>query len=139
MALTNSQLKALKKQVLKDQVQMLSDDMGSPERYFPELRSAGLLDKTDCERIKSLVTTKEKVLEFVDVLSEGRQGRDGSPPFDVLVEVLNRGEMHSEVARGLQRALEKAKEEEIRQIGKFILDCSCKGISYVQYYWESAV
>lgn len=115
MASDDAKLKLLKKQVLLDQVELLSDDMGSPERYFPQFRSAGLLDRNDCETIRHLVTTRDKVLKFVDILTEGRQGRDKRPAFDVLVGILNREGVHASVARELQKALAKAKEEELRE------------------------
>lgn len=116
--LGQSRVKALKKRVLQDQVDALTMDMGSPERYFPQLRSAGLLDKFDCEKIRHEVTGQDKVQKFVDILSEGRQGRDGRSAFDVLVDVLNREGVHSSVARGLQRELARAKEVEIRVMGE---------------------
>lgn len=115
MASDDAKLKLLKKQVLLDQVELLSDDMGSPERYFPQLRSAGLLDRYDCETIRHLVTTRDKVLKFVDMITEARQGREKRPSFDVLVEILNKEGVHASVARGLQRALAKAKDEELRE------------------------
>ena len=114
-----SRVKELKKEVLLDYVEGFTNDMGSPERYFPQLRSAGLLDRFDCEKICHEVTTADKVQRFVDIIVEGRQGRDGRPVFDVLVDILNKEGIHSSVARGLQRALAKAKDEEIRRISKW--------------------
>ena len=112
MSSGDAKLVQLKKQVLLGQVQLLCDDLGTPERYFPHLRSAGLLDRHDCETIRHVVTTRDKVLKFVDII-EPRHGKDGRHAFDILVEVLNKEGVHSSVARGLQRALAKAREEEI--------------------------
>ena len=123
--LSETKVKQLKKQVLETQVQAFCEDMGNPERYFPQLRSAGVLDKDDCEVIRHEVTTKRKVEKFVDILCEGRQGRDGTPAFDVLVDVLNREGVHSSVARGMQKSLARAKEEEISMMGE------CKGRGHV--------
>lgn len=114
--LTQSKVKELKKHVLLDQVVTLSEDLGSPERYFPQLRSAHLLDRFDCEKIRHEVTTQGKVEKFVDIITEGRD-RDGEAPFDVFVDILNKEGVHSSVARGLQKALAKAKEEERRKKG----------------------
>lgn len=116
--LSETKVKQLKKQVLETHVQALCEDMGNPERYFPQLRSAGVLDKDDCETIRHEVTTRRKVERFVDILCEGRQGRDGTPVFDVLVEVLNREGVHSSVARGMQKSLARAKVEEISSMGE---------------------
>lgn len=111
MSSGDAKLNQLKKEVLQGQVQLLCDDLGTPERYFPQLRSAGLLDRHDCETIRHLVTTRDKVLKFVDTI-DSRHGRDGRHALDVLADVLNKGRVHTAVARGLQRALARAKEEE---------------------------
>ena len=122
--LTSSEVKKLKKDVLQDHVATLSNDMGSPERYFPQFRSARLLDRFDCEKIRHKVTTQDKVQEFVDIISEGRE-RDGETPFDMLVDILNKEGVHSSVARGLQKALAKAKEEEKQKKGLCVCVCVC--------------
>lgn len=123
MELSQAKVKSLKKQVLQDHVDILTTDLGDPDRYFPRLRSAGLLDRHDCEKIRHEVTTKDKVSKFVDILSEGRQGKDGKTTFDVLVDVLKNEGIHASVARGLQRALARAEEEEVRMIGKYVCHC----------------
>lgn len=110
---------ALKRQVLLDQVSMLSDNF-SPQRYFPALQAKGILDRDDRETISHEVTTKAKVGRFVDTLCEGRQGRDGTHAFDVLVEELMREGVHTYAARQLQQALERAVQEESRLSGIII-------------------
>ena len=105
-------MKELKKQVLEDQVHDLSENLGDPKRYFPALRAKGVLNRDDCEIILHEVTKRAKAAKMVDLLCEGRQGRDGSSVFDVLVEVLNREGVHTSLARNLQKALEKVLQEE---------------------------
>lgn len=122
MELSDTKVNQLKRQVLETHVQAFCEDMGNPERYFPQLRSAGLLDKEDCETVRHEVTTRRKVEKFVDILCEGRQGRDETPAFDVLVEVLNREGVHSSVARGMQRSLARAKQEEISLMGEWVCE-----------------
>lgn len=127
--LSESQTKALKKQVLQDYESKLAEGLGNPERYFPKLRSAGLLDKYDCEKIRHEVTGKDKVGILVEILDQGRQGRDGKTPYDALIEVLIEEGVHVAVARGLQRTLARAKEDEIRLIGVCLSLCLsiCRG------------
>ena len=122
--LSESQTKALKKQVLKDYESKLVEGLGDPERYFPKLRSSGLLDRHDCEKIRHEVTGKEKVGVLLEILDQGRQGRDGKAPFDVLTAVLIEEGVHIAVARGLQRALARAKEEEIRLLGMCLMEAT---------------
>ena len=112
--LSESQTRSLKKQVLRDYESKLTEGMGNPERYFTKLRSAGLLDRYDCEKIRHEVTSRDKVGVMVGILDQGRQGRDGRSPFDVLMDVLIEEGVHLAVARGLQRALARAKEEELQ-------------------------
>ena len=101
----------LKQRVLKDSVMELSQNLGDPRRYFPRLRTAGLLDQSDCETIDHEVTTRDKVVKFVDIISEGRQGRHGEPAFDVFVEALINERVHLFIAKKLQGALSKALKE----------------------------
>lgn len=114
--LTDAKVRELKKQAILDQVELLSNDLGNPERYFPQLRSAGLLDRFDCETIRHQVTGREKVVKFVDIITEGRGGEDATPPFDLFVDILNQEGVHTSVARGLQRALARAKQRAVREI-----------------------
>ncbi len=104
--------KSLKRQVLKDYRSNLVNGLGNPERYFPLFRSAGILNKYDCEKICHEVTSKDKVGVLMEILDEGRQARDGRTPFDVLVDVLIQEGVHTAVAGGLQRALARAMERD---------------------------
>ena len=100
---------------------MLSDNF-SPQRYFPAFQTKGILDRDDREIISNEVTTTAKVGKFVDILCEGRQGRDGTHAFDVLVEELVREGVHTYAARQLQKALERAVQEEGRLAGIMIYE-----------------
>ena len=116
--LTEERIKELKKQALEDQVHDLSENLGDPKRYFPALRAKGVLNRDDCEIILNEVTKRSKVTKMVDLLCEGRQGKDGSSVFDVLVEVLNREGVHTSLARKLQKALEKIIQEEEAELSE---------------------
>ena len=100
----------LKKMVLEDQMGFLCEELGDPKRYFPYLRSKGTLDSIDCQSIRSQATFKEQVEEMISVL-KGRQSSKGEHAFDVLVEVLKQQRVQAHIARSLQKALTKAKEE----------------------------
>ena len=100
-------MESLKRQVLTEELEMLVYNF-APQRYVPALQSRGILDRHDRETISNEVTTEDKVMKFVDILCEGRQGRDGTPAFDVLVEELVREGVHTYAARQLQIALERA-------------------------------
>lgn len=100
----------LKREVLEEQLETLCL-IGDPSRYFPKLRSVRVLSREDCELIRHEVTSKDKVLKFVDLLLEGRQGKYGRHAFDVLVDVLIHLSVHASVARQLQMALAKKREE----------------------------
>ena len=103
-------LKKLKDEVLESQIEFLCEELGDPGRYFPQLRSKGILDSSDCELIRSKVTVKEKVQELIEFV-KGRQSNKGEHSFDVLVDALKKQRVQAHVARGLQKALAEAKEE----------------------------
>jgi hypothetical protein len=138
----------LKQQVLMDKIMELSDNLGDPKRYFPSLRSAGLLDQSDCETIVHEVTTRDKVSKFLDIIY-GRKGKNGKPAFDVLVNALVSNRVHLSIARMLQAALEKAVQEELMiagenpdQTSKFLAPNKaslCAYVDEVTCSFESAV
>lgn len=109
--ISQKKLKELKNLALEDQIKAMCDNLGDPRYYYPQLRSKGILSKEDCQLINHEVTEANKVMKFVDLLT-GRVARDGSTAFDVLVEVLKSEGRHTDLARGLQRSLEKLRQEE---------------------------
>lgn len=110
-------LVTLKKQVLEDQMGFLCEELGDPGRYFPHLRSQHILEAGDCQVIRSKVTFKDKTQELIDMVKD-RQSKKGEHAFDVLVEAFKKGRVQAHIARALQRALVKAKEDVIRPNGK---------------------
>lgn len=121
--LSEAELKKIKRRVLNKHVVTLVDDLGSPVRYFPALTSKEILTLPDRERIQHKITAQEKVQVLVDILSEDRGGERA--PFDVLVEVLKEGRVHTSVATGLEKALEK---ELAKAMEKLRLEgmCGCR-------------
>lgn len=103
-------VKVLKDEVLESQVEFLCEELGDPGRYFPQLRSKGILNATDCQVIRSKVTFKEKIEELV-ALVKGRESNKGEHSFDILVDALKKQRVQAHIARGLQKALAKAKED----------------------------
>ena len=61
--LTQKEMNELKSEVLQERMDYLCNQLGDPRRYFPALRSKGVLTYDDCERVKSKVTSTEKVRE----------------------------------------------------------------------------
>lgn len=119
--LSDTELRELKRKVLELHVPVLARDLGKPSRYYPQLQGEGVIGKTEREEIDHKVTTQAKVQQLVDFLSEGgRRGKNGRSAFDVLVDVLEREGVHVSVARGLQKALAKAVEENLQIKGTFI-------------------
>lgn len=112
--LSEDQLKSLKAKVLAEQVHYLSEELGDPGRYFPFLKSKGLLDTEDCDRIRAKETSKERVDTFVELVHK-RESSRGEPAFDVLVDALKRQKVQAHIARVLQRAFARRKGEEERK------------------------
>ena len=102
-------LRELKSEVFYDQIGYLSGELGDPERYFPSLKAEGVLDETDCEIIRSKVTSREKVDAFVETVYK-RESSTGEPAFDVFVELLLSQVVQAYIARALQQAFAKRKE-----------------------------
>ena len=98
--------------VLEEQMGFLCEELGDPKRYFPYLRSKGTLDNIDCQSIRAQTTFKEQVEEMISLL-KGRQSRKGEHAFDVLVEALKQQRVQAHIARSLQKALAKARNEMI--------------------------
>ena len=112
MELPSSRRKRVKKEVLLDNLSLLSESLGGSDldRYLIQLRSKGLLDFTDCELINSKVTTITKVEAMVDILKT-REGKKEEHVLDILIDVLNNG-MHQNLARHLQRCRHRAMANE---------------------------
>ena len=115
--LGEDQLKGLKAKVLAEQVGYLSEELGDPGRYFPFLKSKGILDTDDCDRIRAKETSRERVEKFVDLVHK-RESSRGDPAFDVLVDALKRQKVQAHIARVLQRAFARKKGEEERIKGE---------------------
>ena len=109
----------MKQFVLEDQMAFLCEELGDPGRYFPYLRSKRMLDSSDCQSIRSQVTFKEQVQSLMDLL-KSRQSSKGESAFDVLVDALKKQRVQAHIARALQRALAKAKEEGVVYNGKLL-------------------
>ena len=105
-ALTEKDLSALKNDVLKENIDKISDQLGDPGRYFASFKAKEILDRTDCETIKAQVTSIEKANVFIDTIS-GRRGRKGEHPYDVFVDALKRMKVHIHIVRILNQALAK--------------------------------
>lgn len=95
----------------------LCEELGDPGRYFPYLRSKGVLDNGDCEMIRAEVTSQAKTEKFVEMISKGRQSGRGEHPFDVLVDALKKQRVQAHIARQLQKALAKLKSDKEREKG----------------------
>ena len=100
----------LKDKVLEKQIEFLCEELGDPGRYFPQLKSKGILNVSDCELIRSRVTCREKIQELVGLV-KGRRSNKGEHSFDILVDALKKQRVQAHIARGLQKALAKAKED----------------------------
>lgn len=109
-AALEANMKELKDEVLESQIEFLGEELGDPGRYFPQLRSKGILDVSDCELIRSKVTLMEKIQALIGLV-KGRQSNKGDHSFDILVDALKKQRVQAHIARGLQKALAKAKED----------------------------
>ena len=101
-------LRELKADVFYNQIGYLSDELGDPERYFPSLKARGILDETDCETIRSRVTSREKVDTFVEIVHK-RESSTGDPALDVFVDLLLSQVVQAHIARALQQAFANRK------------------------------
>lgn len=128
--LDEGQLKTLKEEVLYGQIHYLSEELGDPGRYFPFLKSKGVLDNEDCDRIRAKDTSRTKVEEFVERLYK-RQSSRGDPAFDVLVDALKKQKVQAHIARALQRAFAKRKTEEERRKGELISLAVLSGVDSI--------
>ena len=114
----------MKSQVLTGQMNYLCEELGDPGRYFPYLRSKGILDNEDCQRIRSEITSQAKTESFVETISRGRQSGRGEHPFDVLVDALKKQRVQAHIARQLQKALARIKSDKEKEKGSiFINNC----------------
>ena len=100
----------LKESVLLEKMDYLCEELGNPGRYFPELRTKNVLNTTDTQFIKTKPTDREKLEEFITMISK-RRSSHGQHGFDVFVEALRKQRVHAHVARTLLRALNKKKIE----------------------------
>lgn len=108
----DSELEKMKKNVLEDQMGFLCEELGDPGRYFPFFRSKKMLDSSDCQHIRSLSTFKDQIQELIERL-KSRESNKGEGGFDVLVDALKKQRVQAHIARALQKALAKAKEEAV--------------------------
>lgn len=110
MAGSSRGFKELKAEVFHNHIDFLSEELGDPKLYFPTLKARGVLDETDCEIIRSKVTSKEKADTFVEIVYK-RESSTGEPAFDVFVEVLLSEVVQAHIARVLLKAFAKRKPE----------------------------
>jgi hypothetical protein len=108
--LPDKEMNELKGKVLIGRVDYLSDELGDPARYFPALRAKGVLFPEDCDRIKAKVTASEKVYEMIELIHTRHSEKDGHA-MDVLMEALRKQRVQAHIARELQRALARAKDQ----------------------------
>lgn len=108
--LTEAELDQIKRDVLKENVDELSRQMGDPGRYFASFKSKYLLDQADCEQIKSHPTSMERVTMLIETVLP-REGRRGEHPYDVLIEALHRMKVHVHLARLLNQALARRRRD----------------------------
>ena len=124
--LADAEMNELKGMVLIGRVDYLSAELGDPARYFPALRAKGVLFPEDCEKIKAKVTASEKVkaqfyavrnldlaaqvYEMIELIHTRHSEKDGHA-MDVLMEDLRKQRVQAHIARELQRALARAKEQ----------------------------
>lgn len=69
-----------------------------------------MLDSVDCQSIRSQVTFKDQIQELIGILKSRRTSK-GEHAFDVLVDALKKQRVQAHIARALQKALAKAKDE----------------------------
>ena len=110
-SLSEEKLWRLKESVLEEKIDWLCGELGDPARYYPELRAKRVLTLDDTQKIQAQVTDRQKVLDFVTVVSK-RRSAHGEHGFDVLVDALKKGHVHAHVARNLTRALTRKTAEE---------------------------
>ena len=108
--LSDDELRKIKRKVLAEQRDYLTVELGDPSRYLPFLRSRGVLEQSDCERIRAPVTSQDKVEELLTVLETKTNPRDRDA-FDVFVEALRDKKVQVHIARTLNRSFVKAKKD----------------------------
>jgi len=94
----------------------LCEELGDPGRYFPYLRSKGMLDPQDCQTIRSKAAFKDQVQELIEIL-KARESNKGEHAFDVLVDALKKQRVQAHIGRTLQKALAKVKEDVVSPNG----------------------
>ena len=110
VVITEKELETLKYEVLTENIDEISSQLGDPGRYFATFKAKNLLDQSDCESIKGQVTSIEKAMHFVELISK-RTGRNGEHSYDVFVGVLKRMRIHIHIVRILNQALAKKRAE----------------------------
>lgn len=124
--ITETDLAALKNDVLKENVDEIAAQLGDPGRYFASFKAKEILDRTDCETIKAQVTSVDKANVFIDTIS-GRKGRRGEHPYDIFVGALKRMKVHIHIVRILNQALAK-KRAELKILKR--VESECDGFVY---------
>ena len=132
---SKDEMRRLKRRVLLEKCDYLVTELGDAVRYLPFLRSKGVVDQSDCERIRAQETCQAKVMMLVDVLESNTysaRARDRDA-FDVFVEALREKKVQVHIARELNRSFVKAKKalasssegkrEGGRDGGRFVVHC----------------
>lgn len=110
VVITEKELESLKHEVLSENIDEISSQLGDPGRYFATFKAKNLLDQSDCENIKSQATSIEKAMYFIDLINK-RTGRNGEHSYDVFVAALKRMKVHVHIVRILNQALAKKRAE----------------------------
>lgn len=110
LVITDEELNKLKFDILKEKIDDISQQLGDPGRYFSSFKAKDLLNQSDCERIKAEVTSIEKATKLISIL-DGRMGRKGEHPFDILISALKKMRVHVHIARILNETLSKKRTE----------------------------
>ncbi len=110
VSITERELDELKKSVLLEKLDEISEQLGDPGRYFASFKAKDILSQTDCELIKAEKTSVERSYLLIEKISQ-RRGRRNEHPFDVFVGALKRMRVHVHIVRILNTALVAKKTE----------------------------
>lgn len=100
-------IKAIKLDVLEKQRYYLGKSLGDPSRYYPFLRSKGIIDANSVQRINAKVTNADKVELLIDELLNYKEGRCQEHPLDILVDGIYREGVQNHIARVLLKTFLK--------------------------------
>ena len=108
--ISERELDELKKAVLIEKVQEISEQLGDPGRYFASFRAKDLLNQSDCEEIKAAKISIERARLLIEKV-HGLRGRHNEHPYDVFVAALKRMRVHVQIVRILNTCLAQKKAE----------------------------